>query len=394
MRKNNTSNHKEKSFFKKNYGGLIFLSFINISSTLFCQTTRFDGGLICQFEAWNLVWEDNFDSDSLDKSKWTTWFPYTDTGNDQCEFCRTHGKEGQIYRDENVLVKNGILKLKAEVKVGEWFGQYRNYSSGMIHSRKSFMYGRFDLMGKIPEGMGFWPAFWLFGGNGTEIDIFEFGGQSPTHHHFGIIHWEGKSNTKLGFSNKGENYSENFHLFSVIWDPFFIEYFVDNQLRGRISRFLTLSGNPIFDCCLNSGIYLEEPSFPQGENNFVNVIANLAIGTLGGPFTDAPNQNTLLPNYFEIDFIKVYDREPPTNRLDSCFVKAYPNPTTDFITISGYKLKSITIFNLFGKELASFNITRDQNILNLSFLPNGIYLAKIENEMGVFCKRIIKLSEE
>ena len=81
----------------------------------------FGGGNICTDAPWQLVFSDDFEGDSLDRSKWMTWYPYGENSSDQCSFCRTHGDEGQIYRDENVEVKNGLLRLTARKEAGTWY---------------------------------------------------------------------------------------------------------------------------------------------------------------------------------------------------------------------------------------------------------------------------------
>ena len=80
----------------------------------------------CATGEWNLVFIDEFEGDSLDGSKWITWFPYTDDGSDKCTFCRTHGNEGQIFRDENAVVSEGSLKLIARKDTGQWMGETRS----------------------------------------------------------------------------------------------------------------------------------------------------------------------------------------------------------------------------------------------------------------------------
>src|SRR4051812_41327999 len=98
------------------------------------QSTFFTGGNICKNENWKLVFNDEFDGDSLDRTKWLSYFPYTANGDDQCEFCRTHGDEGQIYLDSNVEQSNGSLKLIIRRQKATWFTATRNYTAGMIQS--------------------------------------------------------------------------------------------------------------------------------------------------------------------------------------------------------------------------------------------------------------------
>jgi beta-glucanase (GH16 family) len=174
----------------------LFILFILTSFFFYsyCQdAVYFQGGDICRQSGWELVFSDEFDGAELDHSKWSTYFPYTSDGRDQCEYCRvSDDRSNQIYLDSNVVVSNGTCKLIAKRQTATWFGKTRDYTSGMIYSTNDhrYMYGKFESRCKIPYGMGFWPAFWMFGGTGTEIDVLEFGGQRPYHHHMAIAKWD------------------------------------------------------------------------------------------------------------------------------------------------------------------------------------------------------------
>ena len=169
----------------------LFLSLFAISTTSQSQSTFFTGGNICSDSEWKLVFQDEFQGDTLDRSKWLNYFPYTANGNDQCEFCRSHGNEGQVYTDTNLEVSNGTLKLIARKQLATWFNATRDYTSALIHSKYEFrfMYGKFEIRCKVPSGKGLNSAYWMFGGNGTEIDDFEISGADPMKHKMGIIKW-------------------------------------------------------------------------------------------------------------------------------------------------------------------------------------------------------------
>ena len=65
----------------------------------------------------------------------------------------------------------------------------------------------------------------------------------------------------------------------------------------------------------------------------------------------------------------------------------YPNPTLTTAYISGFDIEEIELITLNGKSIF---ITQNQNI-NLSGLPKGIYLAKITTKQGTCMKKIEKL---
>lgn len=139
-------------------------------------------------EDWKLVWEDNFDGDSLNMENWNY---------------ETHepgwvNNELQEYTDstDNIYVKDGELVLKAmkeETENGD------KYTSGKVTTQKKrdYKYGRFEARIKVPEGQGLWPAFWMMPTDESlygswprcgEIDIMEVLGHEPEKA-YGTIHY-------------------------------------------------------------------------------------------------------------------------------------------------------------------------------------------------------------
>lgn len=136
---------------------------------------------------WHTVWLDEFDSGSLDRSKWVPEVSCWGGGNN----------ERQCYTDrlENVEVKDGVLHLKArkETYTAQRFpdgmpgapgGELtQTYTSGKVRTKglASWQYGRFSARLKLPKGQGTWPAFWMMSADDTygnwplsgEIDIME-----------------------------------------------------------------------------------------------------------------------------------------------------------------------------------------------------------------------------
>jgi len=303
---------KDKIIHDSYLGRMKPILFLLIASSIHLQVfsqkdTLFNGGNICQSGDWQLIFTDEFNGNGLDQTKWVTWYPYTNDGSDQCEFCRTHGEEGQVYLDSNIVVSNSTLKLIARSQDVQWYGLKRQYSSGMIHSRQQFGMGRYEIRCKLPFGMGFWPAFWLFGDKAAELDVFEIAGQRPHRHHMGIISWKNHSTfNKRKWYRK--DFSEDFHIFSFEWDPYFVRFLVDEKEVWKVSLMKPKFGKVMRRCRHHKGKYKLQLAFPSvGEK--LNIIANLAVGTVKTPFTKAPDASTVLPNQMEIDWIRVYQRK-------------------------------------------------------------------------------------
>jgi hypothetical protein len=73
----------------------------------------------------------------------------------------------------------------------------------------------------------------------------------------------------------------------------------------------------------------------------------------------------------------------------SLSIKAYPNPTSNFITIqnnNAEQLLSIDLLDYTGKRIKSFDL--NSTSFNLSDLAPGIYLLQMTTAEGNFCEQI------
>jgi hypothetical protein len=274
-----------------------------------------DAGNICMSEPYKLVFSDEFDGTVLDTAKWYTYYPYGPaSAPDSCSFCRTH-VSANIYRDENAIVENGMLRLKSDAEKGEWFGRNFNYTSALVYSKQFFnTYGKYEIRCKLPKGKQQWPAFWVFGWS-TEIDVFEFICKGPEKVEFTIHYWNSdnciyKKNTKGGpcVSNRsgvvdfGIDFSEDFHTFSVEYEPNMVKFYVDDIMVRYVPKYFDNKGNPITRCEISSGEYRVNPAFPiQGQP--VHVIANQLI------CQRHKEKNPVYPNFMEVDYIRVYQKQ-------------------------------------------------------------------------------------
>ncbi len=282
--------------------------------TLFIHTasaqrdTVLVNGKSCESGNWKLVWVEDFNETTLNATRWFTYYPYTDDGSDNCAFCRLHGDGGQVYIDENVVVSDGILKLIVKQEPIEWFGEQRLHSSGMIHSKQYFGYGRFEIRAKLPDGKGLWPAIWLFGKHAAELDIMEAGMQKP-----GIIHTS-IHNYKIGRMKhlkhrRMPDLSKDYHNYIMEWDTNSIVFMLDEQVLWRFNRFVNKRNyRQLESCNLEPGEYGLEPLFPP-VNEQLQLILNVTVGTKTTPFTKEPDKKTVFPATMEVDWIKIYKRD-------------------------------------------------------------------------------------
>ena len=66
--------------------------------------------------------------------------------------------------------------------------------------------------------------------------------------------------------------------------------------------------------------------------------------------------------------------------------QVYPNPTSSSIFVDGLNLQNVEIFNLAGKSLLKSTLHN----INLSTLPKGVYMIKINSETGTVMKKLVK----
>lgn len=326
---------------------------------------------------WKLVFYDEFEGTSLDTNKWLTHYPYGPNESDKAPAARLHttrpNRENQIYRDNMVVVNDGILELQAAKKVGTYMGYTKDYEAGMIHSKDKagFQgYTKYEIRCKIPNGAGFFPAFWFFGSI-NEMGCFEFNGVNPSRHILGMLKWvQCPTDSLLG---KGKDYkssidfSKDFHTFALEHDDFFVKYYVDNVEIFRIARLTLISP-------LIPGYYLQEPAYPRSTER-MRVIANLAIGDgkRGNKLHHPPGLFTKFPNKMEIDYIRVYQRHPQKNLTDLC------NHT---ITGEDKISESKTSFYQYKGGLTVSSWTVSENLTIVGTQDNSIVVAinpKVEN---------------
>lgn len=217
------------------------------------------------------IFAEEFSGMELDTTIWATeyrWGP-------------TNKPELQYYSPDALEVRNGILRIKAEKRQMDGM----EYTSGVIASfdRFTFTYGYVEMRAKVPAGKGLWPAFWLHLNNDDktgEIDVFEFLGHEPHIIHM-TLHFpdiDGDSVDDGSWFN-GPDFSKGYHIYAVNWEPDRIIWYVDG-----IQRFHLVHDIP------------NEPMY---------ILANLAVG---GDWPGNPNETTHFPAYYDIDYIRVYNR--------------------------------------------------------------------------------------
>lgn len=228
-----------------------------------------------------LVWEENFNGKTLNEKNWNFEL------GDGCPNCGWGNSEIQLYTNRNHKIMKNDLVITAQ-KYGDKYTSTRITTKG----KKEFQYGRFEARAKLPVGVGVWPALWMLGSNINEvgwpkcgeIDILEYVGKEPNTVFTSLHTQDSHGNTVNTKKTRFDNIEEGFHIYAMEWTKDKIDFFVDNQL-----------------------VYTFQPEtkteaiWPYNQPFYF--IINMAIGgNFGGPELD----DTIFPQEFIVDYIKVY----------------------------------------------------------------------------------------
>lgn len=288
---------------------------------------------------WILIFEDDFNGNTIDKNKWFTCEDGWNRFHGEC------GKELQSYLDENIIVDNGILKL---VAMQDPLGIYRPdcnetlpYSSGWIQTKTKFKYGLIEARCRVPYGMGFWPAFWLFG-HSTEIDIFEIYGNENNIIHTNMHHWYGDISRSCSKTQRNDDLYNAFHVFRIEWNEFKIVYSVDGNIIRTQRKYQTELAQEVDNCIqyTNGNHYYALNIFPDSAQS---IILNLAISNTNSH--PGPDNTTVFPSSLDVDYVRVYKRN---NKSHDNSVTTFDSDRTNYITS-----RNITIANSFGISIDS-----------------------------------------
>lgn len=174
---------------------------------------------------WELQFQDEFDGNSLDLSKWRpNWLGSSDTAITK----PINGLEKSCYDPKQVSLTNGELHLTAEKRTcNSW-----QYASGLIQSngKFNFTYGYAEARMWLPAGAGLWPAFWTDGQNWPkdgEIDVLEAYGDDEATYHYHYAGCGGDCGPGGGKVISGA--TSGWHTYAVYWEPGKITWYYDGK---------------------------------------------------------------------------------------------------------------------------------------------------------------------
>lgn len=244
------------------------------------------------YEKYQLVWQEDFEGDSLNREDWNVELHEPGWVN----------KELQEYIDspETIEVKDSKLYLKPVQTRTEDGGYY--YVSGRVNTQNKhdFQYGLFEARVKVPAGKGYLPAFWMMPTDEDyygqwpkcgEIDCMEVIGDQLTKVH-GTLHFgEPHEQSQGTHTIESGDYSKDFHLYSMEWQPECIRWYVDGVLYHEETKWFTAWPGE------------DKKPYPAPFNQPFHVILNLAVG---GEWVGYPDDETFEAQPLVIDYVRVY----------------------------------------------------------------------------------------
>ncbi len=192
-----------------------------------------------------LLFDEEFDGSTLDRSKWNVEGP---------EFWVNNELQAYVDAPETIRIlpagtvkgaTGGVLILQPHWV--EHFttptGRKTNFVSGRINTKGKFAvnHGRIEARIRMPDAAGVWPAFWLLGGGNWpatgEVDIMEYVGEKD---------WVGVAMHGPGYSGETPLVNKFFfdtgtdvtqwHDYAVEWEKNQLLFEIDGRLIYRVTR--------------------------------------------------------------------------------------------------------------------------------------------------------------
>ncbi|WP_159518153.1 glycoside hydrolase family 16 protein [Sunxiuqinia indica] len=252
-----------------------------------------------------LIWNDEFSEDGA---------PNAENWNYEYGFVRN--QELQWYQSQNAICKNGRLIIEGKRETVEnpnyspassdWrnIREVASYTSSCLITRGLQEWstgGYYEVRARIDVTKGAWPAIWLLGTEGSwpengEIDMMEYypiddepyllanvaWGTAKKHN----AAWDGAKKLYSDLTSQDPDWSNKFHLWSMMWNEDYIRLYVDDELLNEVDLRKTLNADKHNPFVGSQKFYL---------------LLNLAIGSNGGIPYDPD-----FPITFEVDYVRIY----------------------------------------------------------------------------------------
>jgi beta-glucanase (GH16 family) len=238
----------------------------------------------------NIIWNDEFESGSLDRSKWVPSDSSKDPGNNSGSCFNSN--ELQSYKDwegcgagaNTICQYNGYLHLVARYYPNPpgACGWPQNYVSARLTTKSKYQWNpgmgnngiRVEARINFPQmTSGVFPAFWMLGADvaqwpnpgsvnwpqSGEIDIAEWGSAWSSNNSLGTLHYADLNNNHqmIGSYSSPWMNSNDWHTYAVEWTWSSIKWLVDGNQMGPTVYFSNYPGQDFthdFSVILNNAV--------------------------------------------------------------------------------------------------------------------------------------------
>lgn len=216
---------------------------------------------------WKLVFNDDFNGTSIDKTKWNTgWFGEGITKG-------VNGNEENCYDSNQLTVADGSAVITLIQKATTCGGKTQPYTTGMANTmnKYTFVHGYAESRMWMPGGatISNWPGFWINGVSheqGGEIDVMEgLSGKACYHYHH-----DGSTG---GCANG--TWTNGWHTFGSLWEAGKVTFYYDGKLVGTSTN--GVASQPMY------------------------ILLQNATGKWGGP--------RVAPAVVKFDYVKVWQKQ-------------------------------------------------------------------------------------
>ncbi|MBN1764891.1 MAG: family 16 glycosylhydrolase [Sedimentisphaerales bacterium] len=260
------------------------------------------------YAEYKLIWSDEFDQTEMDSDIWKA---ETNPG------VVYNAGQKQFYTDRqsNRFIKDGKLVIRAQKE------HYiiNEYTSARLNTYGKFglRYGKIQARIKTASGNGLRCKLFMlpekleYGAwaRSGQIDIMETQGANPDRVKGGIFYGgQGHYNNYSGgeFAPERVDFSKNYHIYTVEWQPYEIRWFIDDELYAMQNRWSSFSAD-----------------YPAPFDKRFYLVLNVAV--------DGDTDNRELPAEMTVDWVRAYqiegDNQPPRIKITS--------PTSDSTVPTG-----------------------------------------------------------
>ncbi|HSG36748.1 MAG TPA: family 16 glycosylhydrolase [Paracoccaceae bacterium] len=342
-------------------------------------------------QGWELVWNDEFDGEAIDPTKWSWETNCWGGGNNELQ-CYTDRSDNSFLRDGKLVIRAQKEDFTGPAEPLDWNSGAGDrtlpYTSARLRTlnKGDWTYGRFEIRAKLPGGQGIWPAIWMLPSDWVygawaasgEMDILEAVNLTDEADKIvhGTLHYgrEWPANVQSGASyDFGEvDPRETFHTYAVEWGKREIRWYVDDV------HYATQKSSGWYSQVLgDDGFFQDVPGDAPFDQRF-HLLLNIAVG---GNWPGPPDETTQLPVEFEIDHVRVFQCVDDPQTLNACATRdrsatrVFGNVAPEILRVEyDPNVLNAEVVTLFGDEdLSPFALGQ--------YVANGtVGMARVEEE--------------